>query len=159
MKRFLLLLPMLAFSSAIARAEVYKWRDASGVVRYSDIPPASNIPYETLRGGRKATHPPAANVAPAPGEPANPPGPPPDDAALRRQQEAEQEKIQQQNKEAQDQTRQQNCSTARVNLQKFKVGGRIMTMDANGERRYLSDTEIAQGLEQAQQDVAEFCDE
>ena len=96
-------------------------------------------------------------MAPAP-EPVAPSAPP-DDAALRRQQEAEQEKVQQQNKEAQDQTRQQNCSTARVNLQKYKVGGRIMTVDAQGQRRYLSDAEITQNLEQAQKDVAEFCDE
>ena len=158
MKRFLLLLTMLALVPAAAQAEVYKWRDSNGVVRYSDIPPASNIPYETLRGGLKTPSTPSANVAPAP-EPVAPSAPPSDDAALRRQQEAEQEKVQQQNKEAQDQTRQQNCSTARVNLQKYKVGGRIMTVDAQGQRRYLSDAEITQNLEQAQKDVAEFCDE
>ena len=44
MKRFLLLLTMLALVPAAAQAEVYKWRDSNGVVRYSDIPPASNLP-------------------------------------------------------------------------------------------------------------------
>ena len=157
MKRFLLLLTMLALP-ATAHADVYKWRDSNGAVRYSDIPPASNVPYETLHGGRKTPSTPSANVTPAP-QPVNPSAPPADDAALRRQQEAEQDKVQQQNKEAQDQTREQNCSTARVNLQKYKVGGRIMTVDAQGQRRYLSDAEITQNLEQAQKDVAEFCDE
>ena len=157
MKRFLLLLTMLALP-ATAHADVYKWRDSNGAVRYSDIPPASNVPYETLHGGRKTPSTPSADVAPAP-QPTNPPAPQPDDAALRRQQQAEQEKIEQQNKDAQEQTRQQNCSTARANLQKYKVGGRIMTMDAEGQRRYLSDAEIGQGLEQAQKEVADFCDE
>ncbi|HYG13540.1 MAG TPA: DUF4124 domain-containing protein [Methylophilaceae bacterium] len=157
MKRFLLLLTMLALPVA-AHADVYKWRDSNGAVRYSDIPPASNVPYETLHGGRKTPNTPSADVVPAP-QPTNPPVPQPDDAALRRQQQAEQEKIEQQNKDSQEQTRQQNCSTARANLQKYKVGGRIMTMDAEGQRRYLSDAEIGQGLEQAQKEVADFCDE
>ena len=160
MNRFLLLLAVLVLAPAAAQAEVYKWRDSNGVVRYSDIPPASNIPYETLHGGRKTPSTPSPAVAPAPQPSALPAPPPPsDDAALQRQQQAEQEKIQQQNKEAQEQTRQQNCSTAHANLQKYKIGGRIMTMDAQGQRRYLSDAEIAAGLAQAQKDVAEFCDE
>ena len=158
MKRLLLLLTTLALAPVAAHADVYKWRDSNGAVRYSDIPPASNVPYETLHGGRKTPSTPSANVTPAP-QPVNPSAPPADDAALRRQQEAEQDKVQQQNKEAQDQSRQQNCSTARANLQKYKVGGRIMTMDAEGQRRYLSDAEIGQGLEQAQKEVADFCDE
>ena len=158
MKRFLLLLTMLALAPVSAHADVYKWRDSNGAVRYSDIPPASNVPYETLHGGRKTPSTPSADVTPAP-QPANPPAPPADDAALRRQQQAEQEKTEQQNKEAQQQSRQQNCATARANLQKYKVGGRIMTMDAEGQRRYLSDAEIGQGLEQAQKEVADFCDE
>ena len=158
MKRLLLLLTMLALVPVGAQADVYKWRDSNGAVRYSDIPPASNVPYETLHGGRKTPSTPSADVTPSP-QPANPPAPPADDAALRRQQQAEQEKTEQQNKEAQQQSRQQNCATARANLQKYKVGGRIMTMDAEGQRRYLSDAEIGQGLEQAQKDVAESCDE
>lgn len=40
---------LLAFASATA-AEVYKWKDSSGKMIYSDTPPMSNIPYGTLSG-------------------------------------------------------------------------------------------------------------
>jgi hypothetical protein len=152
MKKSWLLMALLAALPLATHAEIYKWKDKDGIVRYSDVPPASNIPHETLNS-KKVTPPPTTEVAPAPAAPANP-----DAEAAKRQQQAEQDKVQQQAKDAEQQARQQKCATARTELQKFKVGGRIVRMNEQGEREFLSDADITQGLEQAQKDVAEFCD-
>jgi len=34
----------------LASAEIYKWKDKNGVVRYSDVPPPSNVKQETMYG-------------------------------------------------------------------------------------------------------------
>ena len=38
--------------SMAAQAEIYKWKDANGVIRYSDIPPPANVQTESLKSGR-----------------------------------------------------------------------------------------------------------
>ena len=43
-----LMLPMLA------NAEIYKWKDKEGKIRYSDVPPPSNVQQETLNGKKVA---------------------------------------------------------------------------------------------------------
>jgi hypothetical protein len=40
----------------------------------------------------------------------------------------------------------------------YTAGGRMMTTDANGERRYLGDDEISNNRAEAQQAVEKFCD-
>lgn len=153
MKKSWLWLTLLVSLPLATHAEIYKWKDKDGVVRYSDVPPPSNVPHETLNSRKAPAPPPEAASAPAG------PAAAPDAEAAKRQQQAEQDKVQQQAKDAEQQARQQKCSNARTNLQKFKIGGRITRIDENGERVFLSDVDIAQGLEQAQKEVAEFCDE
>ena len=34
----------------LANAEIYKWKDSDGKMRYSDVPPPSNIKQEPLYG-------------------------------------------------------------------------------------------------------------
>jgi hypothetical protein len=46
--RILLLCAVLLPTLAVA--EVYKWKDKNGVVRYSDVPPPSNVKQETMYG-------------------------------------------------------------------------------------------------------------
>lgn len=154
MKKTWLLLMFFVVLPMAVQAEIYKWKDSSGVIRYSDVPPPSNVPHETLNA-RKAV--PAAPEAAA--EKQTPPPANPEADAVQRQQKAEQEKIQNDANAAEQESRRQNCARARTELQKFKVGGRILKMNEQGEREYLSNADIAQGLEQAQRDVAQFCDE
>jgi len=49
MKLRILLLCLLILP-ALAGAEIYKWKDKDGKVRYSDVPPPSNIKQESLYG-------------------------------------------------------------------------------------------------------------
>lgn len=152
MKKSWLLLTVLVALPIATHAEIYKWKDKDGAVRYSDVPPASNIPHETLSGKNAV---PAA-AAPAVSSPATPNA---DEAAIKRQQGAEQEKAQQQARDSEQAVKKQNCMNAQTNMQKYKVGGRIMKVNEKGEREYLSDAEIKQGLEQAQKEIEQFCAE
>ncbi len=46
--RILLLCAVLL--PTLATAEIYKWKDKNGAVRYSDVPPPSNVKQETMYG-------------------------------------------------------------------------------------------------------------
>ena len=54
----------LVMMPVTSNAEIYKWTDKNGVVRYSDIPPPSNIPHESL--SKKGTKTPVPVEAPPP---------------------------------------------------------------------------------------------
>lgn len=154
---------------ATAQAEIYKWKDKDGVTRYSDVPPPSNIKNESI--GKKIPKAPAATaVAPveAGSAPANsnagtatPKDAAPlskEEAAAKRAQEAEAQKKADEVKKAELKYRQESCAAARNNLRMYSNGGRMMTTDENGERRYLGDDEISKGKADAQQAVEKFCD-
>ena len=51
MKLRILLLSLLILPT-FANAEIYKWKDKDGTVRYSDVPPPSNVKQEALYGKR-----------------------------------------------------------------------------------------------------------
>jgi hypothetical protein len=164
MKQFLWGLFMtLILASTVSHAEIYKWKDKNGVVRYSDVPPPSNIPHESL--GKKANKSPAqadappaaatdasAGSAPAQQTPEQAPpaaeGPVPEEEAARKSAEAA---------EAEQRQKQENCATARANLANFQQGGRVYKMNEQGEREYLGDGDLAQGLENAQMEVDKYC--
>lgn len=153
-----------AMAPGLAQAEIYKWKDKNGTTRYSDIPPPSNIKNESI--GRKATKAPTpAETEPA--QAANKAGSAaPNDAtainreeaAAKRAQNAEAKKMADEVKAAEMKYRQESCTAARNNLRMYTAGGRLMTTDANGERRYLGDDEISNNRAQAQQAVEKFCD-
>lgn len=146
------------------QAEIYKWRDKDGSIRYSDVPPPSNIKNESI--GRKATKvsPPAESVpaTAANKETAvtNKDAAPlsKEEVAAKRAKEAEAQKKADEVKKAELKYRQESCNAARNNLRMYSNGGRIMTTDANGERRYLGDDDINKGKADAQRDVEKFCD-
>lgn len=158
-----------AMVPAIAQAEIYKWKDKDGSIRYSDVPPPSNIKNESI--GKKTTKTPAATaVAPvesgsAPtankGGTATPKDAAPlskEEAAAKRAQEAEAQKKADEVKQAELKFRQESCAAARTNLRMYSAGGRMMTTDERGERVYLGDDEISKGKSDAQHAVEKFCD-
>jgi len=48
--KLLALIVSLILMPIMTSAEVYKWREPNGVMRYSDVPPPSNIKLETVQG-------------------------------------------------------------------------------------------------------------
>jgi hypothetical protein len=49
-----ILLLSIIFLPMLASAEIYKWKDSNGTIRYSDVPPLSNIKQESLYGKKNA---------------------------------------------------------------------------------------------------------
>jgi hypothetical protein len=146
----LLLASFLALPVA-ANAQIYKWKDKDGSVRYSDTPPPGNVPHESL-GGRKAVVPkPTGEVPVTETQPA------PAAAETKPKETPEQAKERQQTEEANLKIKQQNCATARANLNTFEQGGRISRMNEQGEREYFDDAGLAREAEKARKEVAEFC--
>lgn len=168
-----LLLLSIVMLPMLANAEIYKWKDKDGSVRYSDVPPASNIKQEQMYGkkslkptgeaplstvegdvttainrGKAATAKEQADKAPLNKE----------DAAAKRAKDAETQKKADEAKQAELKLKLENCKVSKSNLATYTNGGRIAKTNEKGERTYLGDEEINQGKLDAQKDVAKYCD-
>ena len=163
-----LLLALLLALPIVANAEIYKWKDKNGSIRYSDTPPPSNIKQESI-GNKKALKPSvaapavpvAAQKAPA-GSDASKDSPPvpgsaDEEAALKRQSNAEVEKSNKLEKEKQDLAKAENCKAAKSNLASYEQGGRVYKMNEKGERIYLDENDFKAGKEKATQEINENC--
>lgn len=181
-----MMLSVLVVLPIAVNAEVYKWKDKDGVTRYSDTPPPSNVQKLPVNGkkpvvapstaatpiesaapavpteGAKGVAAPATVAAPAPAsgsaDAKKKPAASPEADAIKRQKEAEEEKKKAEKKEAELKQKQQNCDNAKKNYASYKIGGRMRKMDNNDEPQYLGDAEIAEGLEQAQKEIDQFCE-
>ena len=137
-----------------AGAQLYKWTDANGRVQYSDKPPPT---------GQKATAMSRATMNPVPGSGESAPAATEKSPADREQEYRKRQADQQEAQKKQDQlaeerrVKQGNCDTVKKQLAAMQAGQRMVTFDANGERRYLDDAEIQQSMQKAQQDVAKYC--
>jgi hypothetical protein len=154
----------------VANAEIYKWKDKNGVMRYSDTPPPASIKADTL--GKKSNVKPVqsdeepavglklTNESGAPKLPSEIIDPPPDpqmEAAKLRAQNAEAEKRNKLEKENQAKIDAENCKSARANLQSHTQGGRIYKMNEKGEREYMDEAGFEAGRAKAQADIQLYC--
>jgi len=165
-----LLLLCMVMLPIFAQAEIYKWKDKDGSVRYSDVPPPSNIQREPMLGKKipKPTgQPPLAPVEgnataamnkdkAATAKESTPLSK--EEAANKRAKDAEAQKKADEVKQVDLKIKQENCKAAKSNLATFNNGGRIMITDEKGERQYLGDEEIAKGKADAQRDIEKYCD-
>ena len=170
MKLLPLLLATLALTaiSGLSQAEIYKWKDKDGQIRYTDTPPPSNVRQEAI-GRKKATNPTGKAPLSAVESPANaavpavmpkeiePTRSAEDAAAEQRQRTAEAEKNNKKEKEAEAKRKAENCSAAKANMQSYTQGGRVYKMNEKGEREYLDESGFKQGREKAQQEINENC--
>ncbi len=159
-----LVLPMLA------SAEIYKWKDKNGVMRYSDTPPPASVQVNTL--GKKSTDKPA-NVSSDASEVAKQPEAikkkqsardfedpaldPEAEAARIRASNAEAAKKNKIAKEKEAKADADNCKTVRANYQAYTQGGRMYKMNEKGERVYMGDAELAAGKAKAQAEMNKYC--
>jgi hypothetical protein len=162
----LLALPLLG------NAEIYKWKDKDGSIRYTDTPPPSNIKQEAI--GRKKAKTSTQAAAPAAstdaaagkgemkgemknGAPAGKVESAEESAAKLRQKNAEADKNNKKEKEAQAKLKDENCKAAKSNLASYQQGGRVYKMNEKGEREYMDDAGLKAGAEKAQKEVSEYC--
>lgn len=139
---------LLALSGAAAFADqVYRWVDKDGHVHYSQTPPTST--------GVTAQ---SVNIAP----------PPPDPTTLRNEQTLAKQ-IDAKNKQAQDAQQQaqadaqkqaqqkQQCDSLRSRLQILLQSARLATVDAQGNKTFISDDARAKQEQQLQDQISKDC--
>jgi len=158
---------IVLFASAMlaalaAEAQVYKCLDANGVTVYRQDPCPPSMKRETMSKPGIAPAPASAPAAAAgkAGKDAKkgPMTPAEQEQAFRqRQQDAAKAAKEADAKAEQAKIKEQNCNNARQRLATYSMGGRISKVDANGERYYVDDAEIAAGKSQAQADISSMC--
>jgi hypothetical protein len=143
MKRALMLALAVALATA-AEAQLYKYTDPkTGKTVYSDLPPPDadtktvNIRSGSGSGTKSAVE---QDKAAEKGR---------KEVADKAKKGAETDK-----RAAQDAER---CQQARTNLQVYTDGGRLMKLNANGERELMSDEEIEAKRQLSQREVDEEC--
>lgn len=168
-------LSVLLITTLPAQAEIYKWVDKDGTVKYTDTPPPTGVKSLSTIGKKTAA--PTAQ-APSPETPQVTPGtnakPQTPGAAkvdslgksdntspeAQAKKKRELEEIAKKNKaelEAQAKKKELNCATARTNYQTYSQGGRIYKTNEKGERIYVDEKDLAEGAAQAQRDMQEYC--
>ena len=166
MKLLPLLLAVLVLSASpiLSQAEVYKWKDKDGTIKYSDTPPPSNIKQEAVKGKRKLGEPtgkaplaPVEKAVVAPAKFNEAPTTPEEAAAKQRRNNADADKRNKQEKETQAKLNTENCKAAKANLESYAQGGRVYKMNEKGEREYLDDKGLNEGAEKARGEIAEYC--
>lgn len=171
MKLLTILLCIMLLPS-MASAEIYKWKDKDGKVRYSDVPPPSNTRTESLYGKKIPRPTGQAPLAPVEGDatvaankqkeidaaggkevaPLTK-----EQEAAKRSKEAEEKKKAESVKAEELKIKQENCKFAENQLTSYSGGGRIVRVNDKGEREYLSDADIASAKSAAQADVEKYC--
>ncbi|HSI27848.1 MAG TPA: DUF4124 domain-containing protein [Methylophilus sp.] len=141
-----------------AHAEIYKWRDAKGVMNYSDTPPpAGKQTTQQIKATKVSSEYPLTRAdaykEDAPSAPAD--------------KEATTGKLQQKApmseeatavaKAAETRMKAQNCAAARTNYRNYAVGGRMQNVNEFGEKEYLTDEQIRDNLARAQFEIDENC--
>jgi hypothetical protein len=140
---------LLAASITTGAWAQWKWRDGSGRVQYSDLPPPAGVSEQQIlqrpngagRAPAPATQPEAG--ASAAGVSANaasaPKGTEPELEAKRRKAE-EDEKAKKKAEEAKAQaSKAENCARAQANMRALNDGMRMARVNAKGEREVLDD--------------------
>jgi hypothetical protein len=149
--RKLVLLLILASVAASSFAQTYKWRDASGRIQYSDIPPPAGA--KDVQQIRKSS-----------GIPSGPSGSgasksvSDQDADFRKRLADKQEAETKQNKATEEErVRAHNCDLAKGQLAALESGARLMQLNAQGERVALDDAGRERAKQEAQQAVESWC--
>ncbi len=179
MKLIVLLLCTMMLPS-IAAAEIYKWKDSDGSMRYSDVPPPSNVKQEAMYGKKIVTPTGLAPLTEVKGDinadinkdkaitnkakvvtDKGAEGDKKADKAPLTKEELAAKRTKDKKAEEENQAnlkiKQENCKAAKANLATFINGGRIAKTNEKGEKYYLGDADIAQGKADGQRDVDQYC--
>lgn len=139
----------------------WRWRDASGRVTASDMPPPRDIPEKDIIQRPSGAARPAAAAAPAASAVASAPAAatPVDKDLQAKKKAAEQE--QQAKAKAEEQRnaaiRADNCARARSHLATLDSGQRLARVNDKGEREVLDDKARAEEVRRAREIIASDC--
>lgn len=152
---------LMLLSTLPAQAQ-WRWRDASGRVTASDLPPPREIPDKDIlqrpAGARTPVMPPAAASAVASAAAAA------SAAKVDKELEARKRAADQQQKDKAQAAEQrlaaqraENCSRARSHLATMESGQRVARINAKGEREFLDEPARLQEVRRAQEVIASDC--
>jgi hypothetical protein len=145
------LLALTFFFAAAASAQQYKWVDQDGKVRYGDVPPPG-ANATRLKAPTAGTPGAAAEAKKDGGKPLTP-----EEAFRKRQDDAQKAQQDQAKADTQAQAKRENCTRAQDYLRTLESGQRIARTDAQGERYFLEDAQVAQETAKARQAVQQSC--
>ena len=155
MKASWIFLAMLLAASS-ASAQMYKWVDKDGKVRYGDTPPPGSKTSSV-----KA--PQSGAAAPAPASAASDAKKGPLTAAeqeqeyRKRRQEAEKAGKKAEQEQQASSQKSESCERTREYLNTLQSGQRIARTNPSGERYYMDENQVAQEVAKAQQAVQQAC--
>lgn len=157
---WLLVAAALTFASAPADAQ-WRWRDASGRVTASDLPPPREIPDKDIlqRPGVPRAATPAAAAA-SPPLPASAAARVAVDKELEARRRAAEQQAQAKAKADEQRAaavRADNCSRARAHLATLDSGQRLARVNDKGEREILDDKARAEETRRAREVIASDC--
>ena len=153
----------------VADAQIYKWKDKNGVMRYSDMPPPPNVEVKTIVKSAKDPYAKAKAVgatdsvknseagAVAPPDKKNQIVDPSVDPKLEQVKKAELERQKKLEQEKQAKIDAENCSAARANYQTYLQGGRVYKINEKGERVFMGDEDFEAGKAKAQAEINQYC--
>lgn len=168
-------LSVLLITTLPVQAEIYKWVDKDGTVKYTDTPPPtgvkslSTIGKKTVAPAAQTPSPEASQIPPGASTKIQTPNTAKAESAgkadnttaeAQAKKKRELEEIAKKNKaelEAQAKKKELNCATAKTNYQTYSQGGRIYKTNEKGERIYVDEKDLAEGAAQAQRDMQEYC--
>lgn len=146
------LLVLLLALPAITGAEVYRWKDAKGVVNYTQDAP-EGIASEKIR--TQAGGPSIVVKEPEPSAESSQPDLSPEQQAmldkLKAAEQARQAEI--------TRIRQANCERSRSVLSRLSERGRIRVKGADGQQKMMDENERQRRIEEAQQGIIANCDQ
>ncbi len=143
---------LMCLPAGAQESSVYKWVDENGTPHYTDIPPATGeaeqLAISSRRTDKDAVQSLLANRAEASEAARKSAVRQAEDAAIEKGEQAELAK-----------QRQANCEQARRTQQKYYDAFKLYKLDADGERVYLTDTELDAAQVEAGNAVLEWCGE
>lgn len=159
MKKIMISLLVASLLPLLAQADLYKWKDKTGRVNYTDTPPPAYVKVDNIKAKAAVTNSSTAvkSLDKDGKEIIKEADNKLDQDAAKRQQGAEEQKKVDAKKAEEQKAKELNCLTARQNLASLTNGGRIYKTKDNGEREYMSNQDINQGKQSAQQEVNKFC--
>ena len=156
MRQALIFLMALMLAGA-AHAQLYKWVDTDGKVRYGDSPPPG-AKASALKGAQSSA---AEAPAPAAAKDAAKKGPltPAEQAQEFRKRQDEAKKAAEKSEREQQAKSQINeaCERTREYLRSLESGQRIARSNPSGERYYLNENQVAQEVAEARHSVQSAC--
>lgn len=155
---------MLMALPEVALAQ-WKWRDANGVIQYTDRPPPSGTPDNQILSRPAVARAPkivnasAPMAASAPDAKASAPTKPGDPELEAKRKKAEEQKAAERKaeEERQAKARSENCNRARAYERSLQSGQRIARTNDKGEREILDDNGRAQEMQRAREAIDSNC--